>query len=443
MNTLFQDTVHAKRVEAGGVCEQARTIPVAAEVDVVVCGGGPAGVGAALAAAREGARTLLLERFGMLGGLWTVGLMNPFFECFNKGYVVQDLIDRLKAEGAWRTWLFAATFDNETMRRVLEAMMGEAGADFLYDTLAVDAIVEDGRVRGVVIESKAGRQAVLAKVVIDATGDGDMAARAGCRYECGREQDGLVQPMTLMFEIRGAGRFEQTSAGPLYDAMQAAIRAHNLNIEIPVARTNAAPWIIALPCHDMAAVETTHVYGLNPLSPADLTRGTVEARKQVWDMVKVLKHVPGFEKIELIRSAGTLGVRESRRIFGRYRLEYADLRDGRRFDDAVTPCSFCVDIHEPVMGTGDGVGHGTPMQPYEIPYRCLVAADVEGLLLAGRCLSGSHVAHASYRVTGTAMATGQAAGLAAALAVRAGVTPADVDGPKLKQALAGRGVQFL
>lgn len=440
---MHQNRPHSYSLLPEGVIEHERQLNVRDAYDVIVCGGGPAGVGAALAAGREGARTLLIERFAQLGGVWTVGLLNPFFECFERGYIVQDLTDRLDRAGAWRKWLFAATFQPETMRLVLEEMMEEAGVDLLYHTQVADTLVEEGRARGVVIESKAGREVLLGKVIVDATGDGDVAARAGCRYELGREEDGLTQPATLMFEIKGAGGYEQTSALPLYDRMEEAIRTHHLPCEMPIPRTKAAPWIVPYPKQDLAAVQVTHFYRLNPLDPAELTRATLQTRRQAHDMVKVLRHVPGFEQVEMCQTAAAIGVREARRIAGLYRMDYPDLREGRRFDDAVTTCGFCVDVHNPDPGSNVPDHHEARMEPYEIPYRAQLPADVDGILLAGRCISGSHIAHASYRVTGTAMALGQGAGLAAAWTAKRGGSPRAVDGTQLRAALADRGVVFL
>ncbi len=437
------DTVHAKQISAAGILEAPRHTPVRADVDVLVCGGGPAGVGAALAAGREGARTLLVERFGVLGGMWTAGLLNPFFEAFGRGYVVDDLVARLQRAGAWRTWKFAHTFDTEVMARLLEAMMAEAGVEVLYYTLVADTVVEDGQVRGAILESKAGREAVLARTVIDATGDGDVAARAGCPYEYGREVDGLVQPMTLMFEISGVGEAEQPSSEWLYDALSDAIEAHGLGLELPIGRCNYAPWVIHNPAPGTAAVQMTHVYRLNPLQPADLTRGTIETRRQAAELCAALRYVPGCEGARLVRTAPTIGVRESRRVRGRHYLTLDDLAAGRRFDDAVAACHFGVDIHEPAPGAGVPSGHSARIRPYEIPFGCLVPEGPGGVLTAGRCISGSHEAHASYRVTGTAMALGQAAGLAAAWAAAEAVPAGQVNGARLRAELAARGAAFL
>ncbi len=440
-----QETPHAIRTHSdrGHVIEAPRTTPVAADVDVLVVGGGPAGVGAALAAGQEGARTLLIERHGLLGGMWTAGLVNPIFDFRRKGWLVRELIHRLEVAGAWRPHPRRATFDVEAMAFLLETMMAEAGVDFRYHVPAVDTIVEHGRVRGVITESKAGREALLAKVVVDCTGDGDVAARAGAPFELGRPGDGLMQPMTLMFEISGVGDYEQKSTPETYDQLVEIIRRQNLDIELPFGRVNYTPAIILMPQPGRAAVQATHVYRLNGLDPRDVTRGIAAARKQVADLMRLLPHIPGLRNVRLSRTATALGIRETRRITGRYRLTLDDLKAGRRFEDAVTFCAFGVDIHEPAPGAGVPTEHGARVRAYEVPYRCLLPAGIEGTLVAGRCISGSHEAHASYRVTGTCMGMGQAAGLAAAWAAAEHASPSELPGPELRRRLTDRGVGFL
>jgi hypothetical protein len=437
------DPVWKKRLKAneGTVLEEARRTPVVRDVDVLVVGGGPAGVGAALAAGREGADTLLVERHAMLGGMWTAGMVNPYFDFRSKGWLVAELIDRLKEEGAWYSHPHRSTFDYEAMVRLLETMMDEAGVEFWYHVLMTDAIVEDGCVRGVVVESKAGREAILAKVVVDCSGDGDVAARAGVPYELGRPLDGLMQPMTLMFEVDGIGDYVQE--GDTYGKMVAAIEENDLGVELPFGRVRNAPAIILLPHPGTAIVQATHVYRLNALDPRQLTEGIRAARLQARDLTLVMRHMGGLEGVRLVHTAPTIGVRETRRVRGRYRMTLEDIQAGKRFEDAVTFCTFSVDVHEPAPGAGIPSRDGVPMKPYEVPYRCLLPEGLDGLLVAGRCISGSHEAHASYRVTGNCMAFGQAAGLAAAWAAAEGRQPADLPGTELRSMLSEKGAGFL
>jgi ribulose 1,5-bisphosphate synthetase/thiazole synthase len=423
------------------VVEAPRRTPVAADVDVLVIGGGPAGVGAALAAAREGARTLVVERHGMLGGVWTAGILNPFFDFHRKGWIVAELIEQLKQANAFQAWKFSWTFDTEVMRLLLEDLFARAGIECWYYAYAADTIVEAGRVRGVVVESKSGREAILAKTVIDCTGDGDVAARAGVTYQLGRDPDSACQPMTLMFEIEGVGDWIQTKAEDLYDAMAEAIREHGLPVQLPIGRVNYAPWIINLPRPGAAVVQATHVYLMNPLDTRDLTWATIQTRRQAHELTQVMQRIAGLENVRLVQTASAIGVREGRHLAGRYTLDLDDLREGKRFEDAVTFGGFGVDIHD--VKQGEASAHGTRIRAYEIPYRCLVPESLGGLLFAGRCISGTHEAHASYRVTGTCMAMGQAAGLAAAMAAADGESPESLDGRELRTALEQRGAGFL
>ncbi len=445
-SVLRKETTHPKEMVADHVVESPRRLPVRGAYDVLVCGGGPAGAGAALAAAREGARTLLVEKYGMLGGTWTTGLLNPFFECVGRGWLVDELVQNLSRAGAFASWRKERyddhVFDVETMRRVLETMMQEAGVTLLYYTLVADAVVQDDRVSGVVIESKAGREAILAKVVIDGTGDGDVLARAGCDYEIGRASDGQVQPLTLMFEIAGLPEgWEQRSSEELYDQMISIIEEHRLGYRLPYPRCSFAPWVINTPVPGTADVQCTHAEA-DPLDPADLTRATILCRRQAYETVDVLRRIPGLENIRLTHTAAQIGVREARRLKGRYYLTAQDLMAGRRFEDAVTSCAFVIDVHDLEKGgTGEDLCT-VRIQPYEIPYRTMLPERLRGLLVAGRCISGSHEAHASYRVTGTAMALGQAAGMAAAWAVREGLELDAIDARKLRNVLQTRGAKF-
>ena len=434
-----------------------RAVRVAAETDVLVVGGGPTGVGAALAAASEGAKVLLVERHGMLGGMWTAGLLNPVFDS-RKGWLVDSLATRLKNAGAWKTTGGTEVFDVEAMKYTLDCLLNEASVEFWFHALGAEAIIEDNRVRGVVVQSKSGAEAILAKVVIDCTGDGDIAASAGVPFQNGRERDGLAQPMTLMFEIAGIQglgnlRSEELNVHEIFHHLQEAITEHRLPIHLPYGpQRSGTPYFIALQANGTAAIQATHVYKVDATDVRDVSRATVEARRQVHEIfMPALRGVPGLEGIRLVQTGASIGIRESRHLEGRYRLELDDMLKARRFDDAVTAIGFHIDTHE--VDPDNPLDRKLPDLPpgitrhtvpaCEIPYRCLVPKQIEGLLFAGRCISGSHTVHSAYRVTGTCMGMGQAAGLAAALAVDRNIMPCAIDGAALHAALAHRGVRFL
>lgn len=440
---------------AGVVAEPARKTPLAAQVDVLVVGGGPAGVGAALGAASQGAKTLLIERHGMLGGVWTAGLLNPLFDP-RKGWIVDRLIDGLQQRGAWvRKGM--DVFDVEIMKFVLEGMMAAAGVDYWYHCPVTEPILHGDFVRGAIVESKSGREAILAKVVIDCTGDGDVGARAGVPFEMGRKADGVGQPMTLMFEISGYDGFRGVSADRLatyefFRDLTKVIEEHHLPIQLPYgAQRSGTPYLIALPGKAVAVIQATHVYRVDATDVRQVTRATAEARRQVHEVfLPAMREIPGLENLRLSQTAPQIGVREARRLEGRYRLELDDMLQARRFDDAVTSVGFHVDLHEldpkdttpklPLFPPGM-TRHSIPK--CDIPYRCLLPKTVQGLLWAGRCISGSHEAHSAYRVTGTCVAMGQAAGLAAAIAVQRNIPPAKLNGAELHAMLRERGAVFL
>jgi hypothetical protein len=407
----------------------------------LVVGGGPTGIGAALAAASEGAKTLVVERHGMLGGMWTAGLLNPLFEPL-RGWWVERMVERLRETGGWRDHPKFPVFDTEVLKYALEQMLGETGVDFWYHVQATDPLVIDRRVRGIIIEGKSGREAILADTVIDCTGDGDIAARSGVPFQFGRPVDGLAQPMTLMFEVEGV-----ESLGPktqhILKILTDAIEANDLPIRLPYGkRPRGTPYLIPPPAPGIGAIQATHVYRFDATDTRDLTRATVEARAQVHEIFfKALRNVPGLEQIRLSQTAPSVGIRESRHMEGQYTLNADDVMAGRRFEDAVVSCAFGCDIHE--IYPDDKLAHRIPAKPFEIPYRCLVPKSVRGLLFAGRCISGTHEAHASYRVTGTCMGLGQAAGLAAAMATKGRTTPDEIDGRDLRAALEQRGAKFL
>jgi hypothetical protein len=441
--------------------EKARLTPVANEVDVLVCGGGPAGAAAAISAARSGARTLLVEAQGCLGGMWTLGLQ-VHATCFNDGRrvivggIAREIIDRLCALGAAEDpeaklkttppsaySLFYSAFDPDRMKGVLDQMAGEAGVRTLFHTACVGALVEKGRVGGVITESKSGRQAIRSAVTIDCTGDADVAFFAGAPTIKGREGDGKCQPVTLTFMLAGvdyekACRWAEADPAER-EAVERRARARG-DLTVPQRIGLGAPMLApGVTYHNV-----TRILDVDTTSAADLSRAQIEGRRQVFEVVQYYRScIPGFEACRLAAIAPLLGLRESRRIEGVYTLTADDVVKARAFEDGIARQNYYIDMHNPA-GLGLEGRSGGQLRPpvgsfYEVPYRCLVPIEREQLLVAGRCISADREALGSARTTVCCAEMGQAAGLAAAWAVRDGCSVREIDGASLKQALARLG----
>lgn len=408
--------------------EQKLTIPVE-EVDVVVAGGGPAGVGAAIAAARLGLKTLLLERYGFLGGMWTAGYVNPIHDVNNKqNGILCELVNTLRARGGWGGF-YDLCFDFELCKLILDEMVLKSGARVLLHTWVADAWMEEGRVQGVIIENKDGRSAIKAQTVIDCTGDGDVAFRAGAPYWMGRPQDGLCQPMSTLFVIGGVDYFQPHSRS-INELVQKALWEH----PEPFDTTYTRPYIIALPNAGRAVVEWIHVRKKLGTNARELTEAEFEGRGHVFRIVDFLRRrVPGFENCELLSIAPQIGVRETRRIKGLYTLTKEDCLTGAQFADGICDVAFGIDLHQPDQIDQDNFH----TKQFQVPYRCLVPVQTPGLLTAGRCISGTFEAHGSYRVTSDCLVMGEAAGIAAYLAKQESTELAEVDIAQLR-ALLGR-----
>ncbi|MPZ86661.1 MAG: FAD-dependent oxidoreductase [Nitriliruptorales bacterium] len=435
-----------------------RSGAVVADTDVLVVGGGPAGIGAALGAASAGAEVILAERYGFLGGNATAALVMPWMSFHTRrpqpprlgdtslmpsdhgiGEPVVagkhiDVIERLIAEGgAMRPSPgtgYTVPFDPEIFKVVALDLLDEAGVCYLLHAFA-SGVLEPHDPKGVIFESKSGPLVVRARTIVDCTGDGDIAAAAGAPFEIGRAQDGLVQPMTLMFRMVGfdpagfAGYVEERpdqwrSVHGLWELIEKASAAGELDLP----REDLL--FFATPHPGEVSVNSTRVTGALGIDAFDLTRAEQVSRWQMRQIAKFLtKHVPGFSDAYVAQSGVNIGVRETRRILGDYQLTGEDVLAARKFDDVIARGTYPVDIHNPT-GKGTDLRTVPAGDAYDIPLRCLLPRDVEGLLTAGRCISGTHVAHSSYRVTPTAMATGQAAGVCAALAADGGRPPRQV-----------------
>lgn len=446
------------------ITEPAREIPVRAEVDVLVVGGGPAGVMAARAAAGSGLKVMLIESRGFVGGNLAIGLPILGFLGRRGNQIIrglaQEFIDRLKARGAasdhrpCALHVSLTIIDPEQAKTVALEMLEEAGVEVLMYVFCAEVIKDGDRVGGVVIESKAGREAILARTVIDCTGDGDVACRAGVECRKG-DADGGMQPPTLMFSMRGVEvqrlRDAIVNEPDLYDmdtmpaeqfrtgkfitvGLRGPLRrAQEEGLNITVARTILITGIR----EDEIWVNMSRVSGVDATRPESYTMGEIEARRQIYDIEKYLiKYVPGFENARMEQVAPFMGIRESRVTVGRYVLTAEDILACRRFDDVVAVASYPVDIHH---ATGGDCSLYWCEDSYDIPYRCLVPALVEGLLVAGRCASANHEAMASTRVMSTCMAMGEAAGRAARIALCDGVLPSAVDVGKVQRELLAKG----
>lgn len=445
--------------------EPAREIAVRAEADVLVVGGGPSGIMAAEAAAKDkNLKVMLIESRGFLGGNLTIGLpilsfLGPKGNQVIRG-AAQKFIDRLRAKNAagehkrCKNHMSLTIIDPEEVKTTAWEIMDEAGVNVLCYTFVSDSIVENGEVKGVIIESKAGREAILAKTVIDCTGDGDVAFRAGVECRKG-DKEGGMQPPTLMYSMRGVEiqklRDAICNEPQKYDmdvmppeqfrtghfitvGLRGCIKeAQEAGLDIPVARTI----LITGLKEDEIWVNMTRVNGVDSTLPESYTKGEHDARKQMYVVAEYLRRfVPGFDKAWIETVAPFMGIRESRVIVGKYVMTAEDILQQKHFDDVIAVAGYPVDIHHAKGGDCTMLFCD---DAYDIPYRVLVPEKIENLLVAGRCSSMNHEAMAATRVMSTCMALGEAAGTAARIALAAGVKPSQVDVAEVQKALLANG----
>lgn len=447
----------------------------AAKVDVVVAGGGPAGIGAAVGAADAGASVALVERYGFLGGNATAALVMPLMSFHTQkrrrekrgdtsllptdhgegdpviaGVLQRMLLQLVQYGGAIAPSIdtgYTVPFDPEAFKSIALNLLDDAGVRFLLHAFACDALIANGRVGGVVLETKSGPLVVEAKCVVDCTGDADVAARAGAPFEIGRHEDGLTQPMTLMARMADFDRthfaaYVKEHPGQwrgvhgLWDLIKEATDAGELRMPREDILFFATPHEreLALNCTRVNRVLGTDVW--------DLTHAELTARRQLRMIEKFLrKRVPGFEQAYVVQSGVQVGVRETRRIQGDYQLTVDDILGAKKFDDVIARGTYPVDIHSPT-GKGTVLKHLPPGEAYDIPLRSLLPRGIDGILVAGRAICGTHEAHSSYRVMPVSMATGQGAGVCAALAARANLMPREVDMREVQKELRRQGASL-
>ncbi|MGJ4851999.1 FAD-dependent oxidoreductase [Bacillota bacterium Meth-B3] len=446
-----------------------KELPIYREVDVLVMGAGPAGICAAVAAARGGAKTMVIEQCGAVGGAATTGLVGPFMTSFdskNEKMVIRgmfkEVVDRMVALGGAidpadipgehpKSGFYkighanVGPFDHECFKTVTTGMILESGAELLLHTQFVDVLTEGGSISGVVIANKSGLSVVRARLVIDCTGDADVAARSGVGFDLGNVQDGNIQPATLFFRVYNVDT----------ERMAAHIREHADEI-IPFYGPYS--WLIRekqqewgdVPRAEVCLFEgvvpgefrlnVTRILDVDGTNAEDLTRAEIEGLRQahkVFDFLK--KYAAGFENARFMGTAGAIGIRETRHIEGAVRLTAEDVNACRVPEDSIAVMATCMDTHN--KSNPGGTFYPLTNGPFfGVPYGCLVPKGVDNLLVAGRSISADSVAASATRMIPCCMVFGQAAGAAAVIALRDGVAPAVVDVKKLLSALREQGV---
>ncbi|MCI8887513.1 MAG: FAD-dependent oxidoreductase [Hungatella sp.] len=422
------------------------------QYDVLVVGGGPAGICAAVSAARQKADTLLVERLGVVGGMMTAGHVDPILGSVSQGTMYDEIVALLAKNHPDSVPKVTRNgreipVDPEEAKILLADLIYESGAKLYVQTTVIDVIKNGSRVEGVILTTPRGLMAVRAKCVIDATGDGYVAAMAGAKFQVGRESDGHCQPCTMEFvidhvdETRALTCFGGSDPVCLPDGRKYSqvCKEANEKGELPdnvtIVRLHKTHY------EGERSVNASQANKFDTLSLDGISQALHVLRRQTEPIVRFLqKNVPGYEQCRVKSSADVLGVRETRRICGESALQDSDVENGARFPDVVVHKAwFLIDIHNPVGG-GQAEKHSQPAVPYDIPYGCLVPKDLDGLLVAGRCISGTHRAHASYRIMAICMAVGEAAGVGAALSAENGWEPRQVPVSEIQKVLTDRGV---
>ncbi len=412
--------------------EAARDIAVCSEADVIVVGAGPAGVTAAIAAAREGANTILVERYGHLGGMATGGLVLMFgpapgmgmewIDRLNKVNGVHDLSKTKEPE-----WRHSPMLDPELLKCVLNDMALEAGVKLLLHSWSTNAIVENNIVKGVVIESKSGRQAVLGKVIIDATGDGDIFASAGADFESSLDKGYRISDLAMVFRIGGVdfdkfAEFRKTDQKKWQELRAESWKRVGFHIAPVPAQRPDVFWV------------NNFIRGKSCLNVEDINWVEINVRKNMLPYYDFMKSkVPGWENTYIYDSASQIGTRGSRRLIGEFVLKGEEAKTGTKYDDTVLIFPKGVPLTWPAE---------RPLTNIAMPYRCLLPTKLDGLMTAGRCFSSDQAGNTMFNVISHCIQMGQAAGTAAAVAVKAGVSCKMVDIKAVQKRLVAQGVEL-
>ena len=415
--------------------------------DIIVIGGGFAGAAAAIAAAWEGKRVRLIEKYNCLGGAAVFDLVNPFMRYWDytegrKEKVMlscglfTEMVDRIEAMGGFRKGSRQA-FNEEVLKLMLNRMAIEAGVELLFGTYLVAADTKDNTIQSITVSNVGGTYQMSADCYIDATGDANLAMFAGFDYQVGRESDGLCQPMTLCFRL-GNVDYEKYLAckseiSPLYQKLQAEGKIKNPRENVLVFNT-----VLDSVLH----FNTTRVVKLDPTNAEDVTKAEIIAREQVFEMVDFLReNFEAFRNCVLLSTGMQIGARESRMIVGEYTLTQEDLLACTRFPDTIAVCNYDIDIHSP-DGSGTSHYYFPDGQYYTTPYRTLIPKGAKNLLVTGRCVSATHEAQASLRIMPTCATLGEAAGIAAAIAVATAKPVNEIDIDLLQSTLRAKGAKI-
>ncbi len=471
VRTAGQVPAEGMNAQMNSVMQPARQVPVIADVDVCVIGGGPSGLPAAIAAARQGASVLLVEMHGFFGGMATAGFVGPILghtasrsDIPAIGGIPREMCERMAGIGhavEWEKSLknWGVAFTAEGYKIIADRMVREAGVRTLFHCFFVDSVVEAGRMTHAIVESKSGRQAISAKVFVDATGDADAAYRAGAECTKGRPADGRPMSMGSMFHIGGVDKVpteaKQTAVAKLREAVQAG--------ELNLYGCGMGGHGSTLRPHE-GSVNMTRFAG-DCTDVEVLTEGEFATRDMTWRSLEIFRSVPGCEGLYIAATPAHVGLRESRQLVGLARITGEDAVKANKYEDSIARCGYWIDIHCPRGLVDGGAVHlcsvnctktdcymlteyadQLPDELYppdgdwfDIPYRCLVPEKIDGLLVCGRCISADYQAMSAMRVMGPCMATGQAAGTAAAMAALAQIRPRSVDVPTLRETLAATG----
>jgi hypothetical protein len=436
------------------ISEPAREVPLYGEYEVAVLGGGPAGIAAAVAAARAGRRTLLIERYGFLGGMGTAAGVTNFCglhaNVFGEMHrVVQGIasellarIDRLGGLNAPHLVLgkiLAQAYDTPAYKIAADDLLAAHKVDILFHALGAGVVMRDtGRIKALMVETKAGRQAIVADIFIDCSGDGDLAAWAGAAFEVGDNAGSMLYP-SMMFRLNGIDPQKAGEAWRTIPALMEKAEAdgtHHFPRKAAIVRPQRSQVEWRVNFTQLAREDGT---AINGLEPDDLTRGEVEGRRQAVNAFDFLRTVPGFEKSYIVDLPPQLGIRETRRVIGGYMLSGEDVLGCASFEDSIGVNGWPMEVHV----AGDVIFKFPPIPESrgfnEMPYRMLVPAGIDNLLVAGRCASMTHDGQSAARVSGACFAMGEAAGAAAALALSGNTIPRDIAVEKLQQQLKAQG----